>query len=366
MSKEKTSEELKVEMLSQMGTKADDLEIKEEELTEKQKARKAARYEREKKRELKFAAKSEKRMASGHGGKSSLNTKRMRHGYLFILPWLIGFVLFYVKSLVQTVQFSLSDLSVQPTGGYKLKFVGFDNFLYAFRVDPQFKQVLTSSIGNMLIDVPLIIFFSLFMALLLNKKFKGRTLVRAIFFLPVILNADAITSAMEMSRAMMTGGISSSAAETANAASGIGVDYYMKLLSDLALPNKVLEYLAGAVERISDIITASGVQIIIFIAALQSIPSSMYEVAKIEGATGYETFWKVTFPMVTPHIITNVVYTVVDSFTDSKVVDLAYKTAFDQMNYGLSAAFSLISMIITILILLLVVKIIQKRTFYYN
>lgn len=367
VTKEKTSEELKVEMLSQMNKTAE-VEEPEEELTEKQKAKKAARYAREKKRQLKFEEKSEKRMAKGSGGKSSLNAKRMRHGYLFILPWLIGFIVFYVKSLFQTVQFSLSELTVQPTGGYKLTFVGLDNFLYAFRVDPEFKQILTSSIGNMLIDVPLIIFFSLFMALLLNKKFKGRTLVRAIFFLPVILNADAITAAMELSRAMMTGGISSSSAEAASAAqsSGISVEYYMRLLSDLALPTKVLEYIAGAVGRISDIITASGVQIIIFIAALQSIPGSMYEVAKIEGATGYETFWKVTFPMVMPHIITNVVYTVVDSFTKSDVVDLAYRTAFDKSKYGLSAAFSLVSMLITILILLIVVRLIQKKTFYYN
>ena len=297
---------------------------------------------------------------------ASLHKKRIRQGYLFILPWLIGFVFFYVKSLVQAVQFSMSELTVQPVGGYTLKFVGFDNFIYAFREDPQFKQVLTSSIGNMLIDVPLIIFFSLFMALLLNKKFKGRTIVRAIFFLPVILNADAVTAAMSMSRAMMSGGISTSAVETASTAQSIGVDYYVNLLSSLALPEAVLHYIVGAVERISDIITASGVQIIIFIAALQSIPGSMYEVAKIEGATTYETFWKVTFPMVMPHIITNVVYTVVDSFVDSEVVDLAYKTAFDQMKYGRSAAFSLISMVITIAILLLVVKLIQKRTFYYN
>ena len=106
-------------------------------------------------------------------------------------------------------------------------------------------------------------------------------------------------------------------------------------------------------------------QIIIFIAALQSIPSSMYEVAKMEGATGYETFWKVTFPMVMPHIITNVVYTIVDSFTNSEVVTLA-RTTMDQYQYGLSAVFSLSSTIITCAILVVVCAFIQKKTFYYN
>lgn len=296
-----------------------------------------------------------------------LTARRTMNGYLFILPWLVGFIAFYLRSLILTIQFSLSDLTVGAVGGYTLDWVGLQNYIYAFRVHADFKQILTTSVANMLIDVPLITFFSLFMALLLNKKFPGRTLVRALFFLPVILNADAITSAMELSRQMMTGGISSSSAEMASATSAtVNIDYYIHLLSDLALPDVVLEYIVEAVNRISDIITASGVQIIIFIAALQSIPGSMYEVAKIEGATAYETFWKVTFPMVMPHIITNVVYTVVDSFTDSEVVELAYDTAFKQSNYGLSSAFSLISTVITCLILVIVCRFIQKRTFYYN
>ena len=220
----------------------------------------------------------------------------------------------------------------------------------------------------MLVGVPLITFFSLFMAMLLNRKFKGRTLVRAIFFLPVILNADAIVDAISLSRVMMSGGISSASAEmAASASSGMSVEYYIQMFGSLGLPDVLIEYVSGAVSRISDIINASGVQIIIFIAALQSIPGSMYEVAKIEGATAYETFWKVTFPMVMPHIITNIVYTVVDSFAKSDVIELAYDTAFGpQMNYGLSSVFSLVSTVITCLILVIVCGLIQKRTFYYN
>ncbi len=298
----------------------------------------------------------------------SLTARRSVYGYLFILPWLVGFGVFYLRSLIMSFQFSLSELTVNPGGGYTLDFVGFDNFIYAFRVHGTFKQVLTTSIGNMLIDVPLITFFSLFMAILLNNKFKGRTLVRAIFFLPVILNSGAITDAMDLARTMMSGGISSSSAEMAEAAAstGVSLDYYIQMFAALGLPDMIIEYVAGAVGRISDIINASGVQIIIFIAALQSIPGSMYEVAKIEGATAYETFWKVTFPMVMPHILTNVVYTVVDNFAVSEVVDLAYKTAFTDNNYGLSSVMSIVSTLVTCLILVLVCRFIQKRTFYYN
>ena len=300
--------------------------------------------------------------------KMSLSKKHGLMGYLFIMPWLIGFIWFYLRSLLLSVEFSFSNLTVNPGGGYSLEFVGLQNYIYAFRAHATYKQVLTTSIGNMLIDVPLITFFSLFMAMLLNRKFKGRTLVRAIFFLPVILNSGAIVDAMALARTMMSGGISSASAEMAQAASGsgVGVMYYVEMFGSLGIPDIVLEYLAGAVSRISDIINASGVQIIIFIAALQSIPGSMYEVAKIEGATAYETFWKVTFPMIMPHIITNVVYTVVDSFVQSDVVELAYDTAFTEMNYGLSSVFSLVSTVITCLILVLVCGAIQKRTFYYN
>lgn len=299
--------------------------------------------------------------------KMTLSRKRAITGYIFILPWLIGFCWFYIRSIVLTVSFSFSKLTVNPGGGYTLKFIGLDNFIYAFNAHPQYAETLTTSIFNMLIDVPLITFFSLFMAMLLNKKFKGRTLVRAIFFLPVILNSGAISDAMDLARGMMSGGMSSSSAEMAAASSsGMSVQYYIQMFAQLGLPQSLIEYVTAAVGRISDIINASGVQIVIFIAALQSIPGSMYEVAKIEGATGYETFWKVTFPMVMPHILTNVVYTVVDAFADSEVIDLAYKTIFTNLDYGLGSVMSLCSTIITCAILVLVGAFIQKRAFYYN
>ena len=302
--------------------------------------------------------------------KLTLLQKRSLMGYLFILPWLVGFILFYVRSLFLTGQFAFSNMTVDTIhGGYTLEWVGLDNFIYAFRVHGSFKQVLTESVMGMLVDVPLIIFFSLFMAMLLNRKFKGRAVVRAIFFLPVILNSGAITAAMDLAAQMMSGGIATQTAEvtaTAGTTIAFDIDYLIDMFMSLGLPATIMDYIVEAVARINDIISASGVQIIIFIAALQSIPGSMYEVAKIEGATGYETFWKVTFPMVMPHIITNVVYTIVDSFTESDVVDLAYTVAFDQFNYGLSSVFSLVSTVVTCVILVLVCGWIQKRTFYYN
>jgi len=300
----------------------------------------------------------------------TLENKRSIRGLLFISPFIIGFIVFYLRSLVMTVQFSFSNVIMNPDGaGYELQWAGLDNFRFALLEHGTFAQVLTQSVLDMFFDVALIIFFSLFMAIILNQKFKGRTIVRAVFFLPVILNSDAINSAIAMAHAMMMGGNSPVSADVAEAASGGGVNvmYYVYMLYELGLPMELLNYVVGAVSRINHVITASGVQMIIFIAALQSIAPSLYEVSKIEGATPYETFWKVTFPMVSPLIVTNVVYTFVDAFINSPVVQLSYDTIFRApINYATGSVFSLISTVVVLLLLFAVCAIISKFTFYQN
>ena len=276
--------------------------------------------------------------------KLSLLQKRALTGFAFITPWLIGFLWFYVKSLIQAVRFSLSKMEMLESGGYTLKFTGLDNFKYALFQDPTYNQILATSIRDIVIDVPLIIFFSLFIAMICNGKFKGRTLVRAILFLPIIMNAGAINNAIEMAREAVTGGVAAVSAEAA-VASGVNVDYFMNLFMDLGFPVALLDYITAAVGRIFDIVQASGVQIIIFIAALQSVPGALYEVAKIEGATGYE---------------------IVDSFVDSDVVEKAYDMAFVNFDWGVSVAMSLLSSVIVIALLVIVCKLISKKVFYYN
>lgn len=275
----------------------------------------------------------------------SMAGKRAVNGYLFILPWLLGFLLFYVRSLYMTMEFSLNSLTVLSTGGYKLEFVGLKNYYDAFFSHASFKQVLTTSIGNMIIDVPLIIFFSLFVAMMLNRKMKCRGLVRAIFFLPVLLNAEAVSNALTMAAQMMAGGLDSTSADMAAAAtssSAVNMSYLIDLFGELALPDAVLDYIVGAVSRISDIIQASGVQIVLFIAALQSIPTSLYEVAKIEGATAYETFWKVTIPSILHIVMFVVIYTIVDLFLTSRIAEEAYALAFTKNEIGVGSALSVI------------------------
>ena len=295
----------------------------------------------------------------------SYEQKNAVRGLWFILPWLIGFLVFYAGCLVQLGEFSLSRIGLDAATGMTKEYIGFGNYIEAFTSHATFKQTLASSVIDMLIDLPMIIFFSLFVAMLLNRRFKGRALVRAIFFLPIILSADAVGSAITRATELVNAGVSSASLETAQAGT-VSVAYYMDLFGDLAIPQSVLGYIVDAVNRISSIIKGSGVQIILFIAALQSIPGSLYEVARIEGATGYESFWKVTFPMVMPHIITNTIYTVVDRFSSGEVIKLATRTYKELYNYGLSSAFSVVSTLITILILGLIVYLLNRRTFYYN
>ncbi|MHB8130265.1 MAG: carbohydrate ABC transporter permease [Mobilitalea sp.] len=297
--------------------------------------------------------------------KMTLKQKRAIVGLLFILPWFIGFVVYYVRSLILTAQFSLSSIEIAETGGYSTTFIGLDNYKYALFEHANFNQILVNSLSDILIDVPFVIFFSLFIAILLNTKFKGRAMVRAIFFLPILLGSGAVLETLQLATENIQGGASAIVAEMAPTG-GVNVDYFLSIFMSLGLPDRFVEYIIGLVGRIYDIVRASSVQIIIFIASLQSVPSSLYEVSKIEGATTYETFWKVTFPMVSPLILTNVVYTIVDSFVNSDVVDIAYQAAFTSYDYGLSAAMSMLSTLIVCAILVVVGAIITKKTFYYN
>ncbi|MCL1806623.1 MAG: sugar ABC transporter permease [Oscillospiraceae bacterium] len=299
----------------------------------------------------------------------TLTQRRSVTGLLFVSPFIIGFLVFYLRSLISTINFAVSETTMAAdTVGYSTSFIGLENFRYVFTEHPRFNQVLVESLLGMIVDVPLILFFSLFIAIVLNQKFRGRTVARAIFFLPVLLNAPAIFTALADVRAFMIGGTTPAPAGMVDSVSSDGtiLTYYIFLLADLGLPETIIDYVIGAVTRINYVITMSGVQIIIFLAALQSISPSMYEVAKIEGATSYETFWKVTFPMVSPLLITNMVYTVLDSYITSPILLEAYQTMFGEDNYSLSAVMSLTSMVCVCGILGLVSWRVSKRVYYHN
>ena len=300
-----------------------------------------------------------------HKKKLTLARRRAITGLLFVSPWVVGFLTYYVRSLYETVYMAFSDVTQAETGGFVSTLKGIDNFKYAFMMDADFNQILVTSVKDILIDVPLILFFSLFLAIILNGKFKGRTLFRALLFLPVIMGSGIIVNALDAAQQSMSGGLTAVAGDMA-VVKDSAMTQVLSAFVEFGIPMKLVTYLSQAVERIFTVVRASGVQTIIFIAALQSISSSLYEVAKIEGATTYETFWKVTFPMVSPMILTNVVYTIVASFTNSEIIKKAEEMAFVNFEYGISSAMSLISTVVVCTILLLLGLFISKKVFYYN
>ncbi len=297
--------------------------------------------------------------------KMTLSRKRSIVGLLFISPWLLGFLTYYANGLFDTVVMAFSDVQKNEAGGFTSVFNGIENFKYAFLEDPEFNQILANSVIDILIDVPLIIFFSLFLAIILNGNFRGRTVFRAILFLPVIMGAGVIVDAIDAAQAVVSGGLDA-VSGSMTVTQDTGMAQILGAFVEFGVPEKLITYLSQAVERIFTVVRASGVQTIIFIAALQSISSSLYEVAKIEGATAYETFWKVTMPMVSPMILTNVVYTIVYSFTNSEIIEKAEDMAFVSFNYGVSSAMSLISTVVVCGLLLIIGLLISRKVFYYN
>ena len=301
----------------------------------------------------------------------TLRQREMRSGYLFIVIWFIGFLLFFVTNFFQTFEFSMKDITF-TVNGLEKTFVGLDNFnhvLTKYMMNGKaFSRHLSEAITNMVIDVPLIIFVALFIAIMLNRDFKGRALVRALFFLPVLLSSPAVKGSI-MSAANALGGSVQGASYMESSKSSVDIGFNAEIilatLSEFKIPENMISYIVKAIDRIYTLINRAGVQILIFLAALQSIPTSLYEVAKIEGATAYESFWKITLPMVSPLILTNVVYTIVDSYKTSGLYELVRDTAFKSSQYGWSAAMTLVSTACVCLVLLVLGWIVSRFVFYH-
>lgn len=295
--------------------------------------------------------------------KLTIEQKRGLMGFMFVMPWLIGFLFLFAVPLIDSFRYSMSDLKID--NGLTLTYQGLKNYQVALLENAVFNRALTEAVLDMVINVPLILFFSLFTAVLLNQKFRGRALARAIFFLPVIL-ASGVISNLE-TNSFMTQIMQSVTKGGEDTGFNLLQSFELeRLLIESGLNLTVVQYLTGAVDRIYEIISDSGVQILIFLAGLQSISPSLYEASKIEGATGYEAFWKITFPMVTPLILTNTVYSIIDSFTNNQTTQIINDIAFTQLNFGLSAAMSWLYLSVVAVILFICAALISKKVFYYD
>ncbi len=315
------------------------------------------------------------------------STRKAVWGVVFVVPLIIGFVYFFLMPFIYTIIFSLSW--VENTGGRE--FLGFDNYIYAFKIAQarntnyelvDFGEFIVSSLIDMITDIPIILIFSMIMAVVLNSKFRGRAAARAIFFIPVIFNSQAIDTAV------------SAYSNLANTMSGATNDLFSQMfnfkdfLTDAKLPVIFVNFLGDASNKIYDIISFSGIQILIFLSAIQSVPRHLYEAAKMEGATQYEMFWKITFPMVTPMLLAAAVYTVVDSFLRSPILTILEKYSgptkeqiddltlgigklmedgtYKLTDYGINAAMAIIFTLVVALLMVIVLGILSKVVFYYD
>ena len=301
---------------------------------------------------------------------SSLDVQKSRMGWLFIAPFLIGFLLIYLPMIIESLQFSFSELKIQTGGGYKLINVGFGNYSYALLEDPDFVTTLGNSLVDLLFNVPAIVIFSLFMAVLLNQKMRGRAIFRAIFFIPVIVSTGIIESIdlmNDLSANMEQ--ISSSENSMDGGNSGAQILTAMdvtRLFSGMQIGAGVVTYVVTLVNNVYDIINKSGVQMLIFLAGLQSISPAIYESCYIDGASSWETFWKITFPMISPMILVNAVYTVIDSFTSQSNVIMKYISNIYGGEGGMvrATAMSWIYFMIVVVALAIVAGILSAYVFY--
>lgn len=289
----------------------------------------------------------------------TLSQRRALWGVFFTAGFIIGFISFFLGPIIRSVQFAFHELKITPAG-YTLNYVAWDNFRYALRVDPDFVRVFTETTLGIVVDIPAVIIFSFFVSTLLNQKFRGRTLARVIFFLPVILTAGVVYK-LESGDIFHAMYLTVADEEVITSSHAI-----MRLLMRMKMPEGFTQYIISAVQRLPDIMNASAIPILIFLAGLQGIPPSLYECAKIEGATGWESFWKITFPLISPLFLTNIVYIIIDSFTapGNSLVTLIENAAWGRNIYGVSVAMTWMYFGVIAFILVVVFALLSRRVVY--
>jgi len=301
--------------------------------------------------------------------KMSMRTKNAITGYLFILPFVIGFLAFMARPLAQTVYMAFANVRVDfANNAFDMTWTGLANINRALRIDPNFTQHFTEELIAMAMLVLPVIVFSLFIAVLLNRKFPGRGFVRAVFFLPVIL-ASGVLVGIETNNSLLAL-VSEQIAEQSALRAGV-TDVIEGLLVEqfgAGVGENFIEYVLEMINQIYAIAMASGIPIVIFLAGLQTINPSIYEASSIEGATGWENFWKITFPMVSPMILVVVVYAVVDfmSRTDGEVMEMIDTNVNRLRDFGFGSAIAMIYFVVIALILGILGFIISRLVYYYD
>ena len=292
------------------------------------------------------------------GKRLSYEKKKSLAGLAFLLPWVLGFLMFFLVPFVESLIYSFNRLDMTATG-FEMTYVGFENYQYNLVKDANYVRYLAQALGAVLYQVPLITFFSIFIAMLLNRRMRGRAAFRAIFFLPVIVASGVVLVFLKED----IFGQSMNASQNVYMFQSTG---FSGLMTQMGLPYALADALSSFIDQIYSLTWQSGVQILLFLAGLQTIPASYKEAARLEGATEWDMFWKITIPLISPIILLNVVYSVIDTFTafDNQVMQYIYATGFVDVNYGSSAAQSWIFFLLVSALLALVYRVLGRRVQY--
>ena len=287
-----------------------------------------------------------------------LETLKSRYGYIFLAPWIVGMLIFFIVPIVQSAYFSFADITIGD--GAVTRFVGLANIKYLLFKDTKYVNNLIAAFTDMFISVPFILLVSLILAVLLNNKFRGRLFFRSLFFLPVIIAGGSVLD-------LYLSAASGNATEVAvNESVSFGMVDFSAIFSALNLPAAVETYLSVGLDNLFMLVWQSGIQIILFIAGLQSIPDLLYEVSEVEGATKWEEFWFITLPSLGRTMFLVIVFTIVENITKSsnKVIEQGYKF-FNSLSFGRGSAalwlYFLVVGIIVALILLIYNKKLLRR-----
>ncbi len=297
---------------------------------------------------------------------ASLDRRKARAGWFFVLPFVVGFALIYLPIIFTS--FKVSFMTMEQ-GTRTEMFVGWKNYSDALTGSADFLQTLLVGLKEIAFDIPAILLFSLFVAVILNQKMVGRAVFRAIFFLPVVVSTGMMEGILSTSYSFSGEGLDLGAGESAaeTVKTNLALEKLLQdIFANLGFGEGLVEYIVSAVESISDIVNRSGVQILIFLAALQSISPAIYESCEIDGATSWETFWKITFPMVSPMILVNGVYTIIDNFTtdSNSVMEVINSTYGSSGGKYVSAAMGWMYFLVVLLIVGLVALIFSAYVFY--
>ena len=235
-----------------------------------------------------------------------------KYGQLFTTPWFIGIIIFFLIPMVQSIYFSFSEVTVVP-GGMDISFVGLKNYKNILFEDPDYLKNLCEATTSFLYQIPVILLLSLVLALFLNQKFRGRLFFRALFFLPVIIATGTVITWLFRTTDSDLNNLGVSESYTASMFS------VKDIIGWLQIDGRIAEYITRTISKIFDLIWSCGIQTVLFLAGLQSIPGTLYEASRVEGATKWEEFWFITFPMLSRVTLLVTVFTIVEQMTSTRI-----------------------------------------------